>query len=125
MDPTRKEQNRKEVCEHIVWLYKKIGKTPANKISLAANHVYGEGVDLNEVTAELCGAIRKIKPAERDAIIYNGRDKKARLLAEWWDEHVAADKARMKAEREESKRRTLEESALVKLTPAERKAIGY
>jgi hypothetical protein len=60
-----------------------------------------------------------------DAIIYDGRDPIARSLADWWDEHQAADRARVKAE-QEKRHRHLEQAVevLVDYSDGELAAVG-
>lgn len=48
----------------------------------------------NIVTPMLCEKIRGINEDELNQIVYNGRDKDSRRLADWWDEHNKFDRAR-------------------------------
>ncbi len=45
-------------------------------------------------------------------------------MADWWDEHQAADRKRIAKENAEAKRKALKEKAIKKLTKEERKALG-
>lgn len=124
MDPTQLESNRKNVCQFIVWLHEKLDEPVPDEVRSAADHIYGEGVDIDQVTAQLCRTIRKMRKSQRDDIIYNGRDRFARKLADWWDDHVEADKARSKKEREEKSRAKIAEKAMSKLTRREKDALN-
>jgi hypothetical protein len=124
MDPNFEEANRKKISEFIVFVDSKLGvKTPIH-IKKAANHTYGEGVVLNEVTEALCGRLSSLTEAQASEIIYNGKNKTSRKLADWWDEHVAADKARLKRELKAKKDKATRAEAISKLTEHERKVLG-
>lgn len=40
----------------------------------------------------LCSRINALSESELERIVYNGRDKESRKLADWWDEHSAFDR---------------------------------
>ena len=88
MNPTEKEKNNKEACEHITYLHDIKGNRPP---SWAAASCYGSTKPLNEVVYILC---QMCEEASED-VIYNGRDPKARKLADWWDAHQEADRNRV------------------------------
>ena len=48
----------------------------------------------------LCSAILGFSEVEENAIIYDGRSKQARQLADWWEDHQERDKARKLREKE-------------------------
>jgi hypothetical protein len=51
-------------------------------------------------------------------------NKTSRRLATWWEEHQAADKLRVAYEKAKKHKAKLRASALAKLTPAEKAALG-
>jgi hypothetical protein len=46
------------------------------------------------VTPMLCEKINSLSKEELEKIVYNGRDKESRMLADWFDEHDKFDKER-------------------------------
>lgn len=44
------------------------------------------------VVPMLCRLIKGLSEEELDKVVYNGRDKDCRKLAEWWDNHKEWDK---------------------------------
>jgi hypothetical protein len=60
-----------------------------------------------------------------DNLLYgDARNKKARRLADWWEEHLERDRARDEREKEERERAILREQAKSKLTTEERDSLG-
>lgn len=122
LEPTHAEENSREVAQHIVWLAGKLDFLVADYVKSAAKHIYGNTAKLEEMTVKLCNLCQL---PEADEIIYNARDKKARRLADWWEKHQAADKKRVKKELAEAKDEQDRQKALAKLTPHERKLLGF
>jgi len=120
LDPTEMEENSRQTCKHIIYLGKKLDETVPSWVRTAAKHVYGNKARLEEAVQILCAMCKKAD----DSIIYNGKDKKARALADWLDEHKAADRRRNKALREIGKINKLRKAARKKLTKAEIEALG-
>lgn len=108
MNPSQAEQNSKEVCGLLIYLSNKVGKTVPSWVGAAASNTYGNPRRLDEATQMLCALCQE----SGDEVIYNDiRDPMCRRLADWWEEHKAADRARIDAENEE-KARKLHELAL-------------
>lgn len=79
-----------------------------------------------DYTENICTTLRRLKrrdPKMFNEIVYNAKSKTSRDLADWWEEHVLADRKRLDSEKSERARKRLIKSALNKLTPAERKAL--
>jgi hypothetical protein len=79
--------------------------------------VYNNGGDLrlkaDQATATLCSRLQTIDVS-----------KFSLEMQMWWRDHQKADEAREKAEKEKAEALSLRASALSKLTPEERKALG-
>lgn len=74
---------------------------------------------------ELCAILTGLSKEDRDRLLYSdARDSKMRDVADWWEAHETADKARRKREREEKKTEATKKEALGKLTEKEKKALG-
>lgn len=47
-----------------------------------------------DMTTTLCAVLRRLKPEDFDAIVYNAKDSVSRRLADWWEQHQEIDKRR-------------------------------
>jgi len=89
----------------------------------AAESPYGGPGDVHIV--ELCKRLSELNDFERDVLLYtDARDKSRRALAEWWEEHEAADKDRFARDAKVVSDELLRREGLAKLTAEERKALG-
>lgn len=77
----------------------------------------------DDYVPELCTAIKGLSEEDLDRIVYNARDPVSRKLADWWETHQAADRAREAREATDLHQAALRESALAKLTPEEKAAL--
>ena len=75
-----------------------------------------QGPTLDEITAALCTAIQAVSPSEAHDVIYDGKSREARRLADWWEDHQELDAAREAEEEHEKERQRVIES----LTPYQR-----
>lgn len=57
---------------------------------------------LDRHTRELCDLCRNLLPEERELLLYNGRNRPSRDLANWWDDHREADERRRKNEEDKA-----------------------
>lgn len=57
---------------------------------------------LDQHTRELCDLCRDLLPEERELLLYNGRNRLSRDLANWWDDHREADERRRKNEEDKA-----------------------
>lgn len=80
--------------------------------------------NLDENTRFLCSTIKGMKKWQLDKIVYDGHNKTARDLADWWEDHQERDRAREKEEEEKARVRRVRKNALAKLTDEERKVLG-
>lgn len=125
MDPTKEESNRRETSEFIVFVYGQLGIETPKRIVEAAKDAYGLGVQLDVVVEMLCESLSGLSEKDQERIIYNAKDKTSRRLADWWEEHQEADKKRIEKELQKAKDDAERQVALAKLTPHERKLLGY
>lgn len=73
---------------------------------------WGNTENIDIYTKTLCDVCASIDGTTRENILWDGRVKEARMLAEWWQNHQEADKERIR------------EEALAKLTKLEREVLG-
>lgn len=123
-EPTEREAESRKVCQLLVYVWKSLG-VPVKDTSAAkgSREYYGDADNFDEHVASLCAWCAKMAPEEKARIIYDGKNPKARRLADWWDKHQAADRERLREERDAKRQEILREQAKKKLTPAEYKAL--
>lgn len=104
MEPRAAEEESHRVAQFIVYVESFLGNHPATWILAAASNMYGDESRVSELTAILCEAIRELSEEQLDEVVYNGRDRQSRLLADWWDQHQKDD-ARHEREDAEARKR--------------------
>jgi uncharacterized protein YwgA len=124
MEPRFEEKDSRETAQHLVFVHKKLGEPVSIKYAEAADNYYGNPSLLNEMVVKLCAIISGFTDEQLSSIVYDGRNKKSRELATWWERHVKADAERLAEEAAEKKKQKLIESAKKKLTKAELEALG-
>lgn len=93
--PTARQQRTFTVLQHLHYLCPLLGEPqPVGDIKSAYADIEIDEDALDPLTAELCALCQR---PEADDIIY-ARNKEARALANWWDEHKEMDKNRLTAE---------------------------
>jgi len=91
---TERETASRQFCQHLCYIFESLEKTIPEWIRKGADEYYGSSDRVNEATVLLCATIRAMTPDEKERIVYNGRSAKARAVADFWDRHEAADRAR-------------------------------
>lgn len=130
MEPTKHEKESIKVAKLIIWVYGHLNRNVPEWISRASNDCYGDVKRVHDLTALLCTACGELD----ENILYNGRDRAARRLATWRDDHQEADRIKEeKKQMDEAKavakrvkiaiKAELRKQALAKLTPEEREAL--
>lgn len=123
LEANESEVESNKAAKLLIYVYESIDKTEkiTAEIKKASTAYYGDSENLEKWVIELCSVLRNMSEDKKNKIIYDGRNPKARDLADWWDRHQKADLAR---EEKEAKKEALIESARAKLTPDEIEAIG-
>jgi hypothetical protein len=94
MNPTQKEANSKHVASLLVYVQEQLDGNAVQEYASAANSIYGNAGLLDEMTAELCCALKLVVDGDQetyDRIIYDAKNPMSRKLADWWEQHVEAD----------------------------------
>lgn len=120
LEATGKENGLRRAAKLAVFVATNLGVPLSASIAENADKYYAE--DKGQVQW-LCGKITKMTDEQRERIIYNAHDATSRDLANWWEEHQAADKARIEREEAAAQAAALRESAVSKLTPEEQRAL--
>lgn len=112
------------VCGHLKYLMTKLKMLVPKNIMAAAQDIYLTVEDLNGKVAYLCELCGGLTTEQQDIFIYNGRDRDARALADWWDRHQELDRLRILQEQEIQRQKEVREVAISKLTPEEIKILN-
>lgn len=123
-EPTSAEEESQLVAQLICHTLKKMRKTIKPYYRDTANGCYGDVGGLDELTDTLCGILGSLTDKEEDRIVYDARDKTARKLADWWEEHQILDRKRSVKERKKAKDAKIKKGALAKLSSEEKKVLG-
>lgn len=119
-EPSAREVESKRVCGLLVYLLELLGDTVPAGYPDAAKSMYGRENILDEATAHLCQLCGDLTLDQKDTFMYDGRNAKARRLADWWDRHQAADRKREAEETREAEARVV---LWAKNAPPEAKAV--
>jgi hypothetical protein len=121
LEPTNLEVELQRAAILLIYVRKALNQKPEPWLTKAAKSIYGEGG--KRAIPLLCAALKSLPPRSIAKIVYNAKNRTARDLADWWEDHQAADREREKSERERMKQRKLRSSALSKLSKGEREAL--
>lgn len=94
MNPNAQEAESKKVAGLIGYANQKLGETPDPSVVAIAENYYGAPDQCDYLTSVLCTICRKLMDDERERVIYDTHDPKARELADWWERHQAHDQQR-------------------------------
>lgn len=92
-------------------------------VEKAAKDIYCKA----DFVADLCKVLRNIsqnRPNLFKEIVFNGANRQSRRLADWWEEHQRADKAREDNEKRLKRQANVRMKALAKLNTEEKIALG-
>jgi hypothetical protein len=115
MDPTNKEIQLQRTARLLKFVNQQLDIPVSQKLREAAKNSYCT----DDYVPVLCKTIRGMTEDQLNTIVYNGRDATSRDLADWWDEHEAADRRREAKEQERARQQALAESAMQKISREE------
>lgn len=95
LDPTTKEEELQRTAKLIVYVCERLGQVPDPTIVEHANDLY---CDADYLVPLLCAKLSGLDDDDFDSIVYCPYSRMSRDLANWWEDHSAADLARNLAE---------------------------
>ena len=119
MEQNGKEARLQQTAKLLVFALTALGQKVPKAVKDAANTYYCNA----DFVPKLCKVLGEMTPEQQLAIIYDGRSKTSRELADWWDEHQEADKKRVAAEQKIAADKALFEQAKVKMSKEEFEAL--
>lgn len=123
--PTEEQEDVGRLAKRLLYLSEKLNVTIPAGTAEISNACYPSTGHTDWLTATLCKILKQLPETEIERVVYNARSKKARDLADWWEEHQALDKHRADIEKRLKAKEVIKKKALAKLTKAERKALGF
>lgn len=126
MEPHEAEQESQLLCKLTLYVKEEcIGVRCPHWVHEGAKSIYGTNRATNDaLTADICSLIREMSKGEKSKWMYDGRNPKARMLADWWDIHQKWDKKREAKEKADASTEEFKRAALAKLTTEEMRALG-
>jgi hypothetical protein len=121
MEPNDKARQLRRTAKLLIYVQQQLGQgTPRWVQKTAANICASD----ERVVSKLYNTVRNMSPSDMERIAYNAHSVQARDLADWWEEHQKADRAR-EAEKAAAQEKERQRAAgLAKLTPDEIEALG-
>lgn len=112
MEPSKAEKDSKETANLLVFVLTSLNEEVPAWVKDVVDSTYGNPSKLNDLVVLLCEKLTSIDNTDvGNAIIYDGRNKTSRRLADWWERHVEADKKRIAREKEKVDRKIKREYA--------------
>jgi len=101
LEPTHQEIISSELCRHITYLNEKLEIKTPKWIEQGGEDHYGCPGKIEALERLLIKRIFILTPKQKEKLIYNGREKRARSLADWWDAYKerALDEKKEKVKR--------------------------
>lgn len=121
LNPNQREQEFQRAAQLLIYVRTQLNKDISLGLEQAAKDIYCR-IDF---VPDLCSVIKDMTEEQLNSIVYNAKSSVSRNLANWWEEHQAADAAREKKEKEYAERRRIQREVLAKMTEEERKAFGF
>lgn len=115
MEPNSRERLLPETAQLYGYVLVETNQRVPGAVADAANDIYCR----RDFVADLCRALTDMDAETMERVVYNGRDRRARQLADWWERHQAADLARIQKETQEQREKKILTAALEKLTREE------
>jgi hypothetical protein len=93
LNPTRRESELQRTANLLGYVLIATGRPVPPEITAASGDMYCKA----DFVTMLCAEVSAMDDVTQSRVIYDGRNPTARDLANWWDEHRAADETRRKA----------------------------
>lgn len=122
LDPTRIEVELRRTAKLLVYVHSRIPFIMGSWVNDEANNQYASDERLVPL---LCDVLKHLTPEQTEHVVYDAHSAEARDLANWWEEHQAADREREAREQAEARHAELKRSALAKLTAEEAAVLAH
>lgn len=120
LEPTGRESKLRQAAKLLEYTLEQLGRNVPEYVKAAAADVYCKN---DRPLTRLCEVLKSLTPDDIDRIVYNPRDRTARELATWWEDHQRADTEREEREAKAARQAAILDGALNKLTEEELTAL--
>jgi hypothetical protein len=118
--PTPQQRKLQHAAQLLAYVQEQtVGKVEKWVKKIAEDHY----ANSSKAFTALCDLLTAMKPEELEMIVYNAHSRMSRRLADWWEDHQAADNERKRREAASRRKKALRKQALSKLSPEEREAL--
>ena len=125
LNPTTYEKDIRNAAELVVYVKEELGKRVTVADARNQNSLYFSKEEGDVIVATLCTLVESLDEDQVEEIVYDGRNKFARRLADWVQEHEEADRKRQEEERISAlDYARAKKTGLAKLTELEKTALG-
>ncbi|KKN72376.1 hypothetical protein LCGC14_0410870 [marine sediment metagenome] len=124
MEPHNDEVESHDTAQRLRYALLSLGQKVPDWLQKAATDMYGDRRRLKNMVVTLCTLVGSMTDEQKNSILYDGRNPKARLLAIWWERHEAADQERIEREKDTVKLSKARNTAIAKLSQTDIKALG-
>lgn len=100
LEPTQKEKQIQRAAKLALFAMEGFKIKPPDYILACAKQIYASDERVVPFLCRWLSNMKKNSPNAFERLVYNAKNKKSRDLADWWDEHLAADKKRIQREKE-------------------------
>lgn len=121
MEPNGREIELRRTAQLLIYVRQKLNMKIKKWMEDAAGNMYCND---DRAVMKLCSTLRRLDPETLQAIVYQAHERDARDLANWWEEHQAADAKREAAEAQAKQKKEAREKALSKLSSEDREVLG-
>ncbi len=120
LNQNEREAELQRAAKLLAFVYRATFRKVPKEVEAMAEKYYAD-VDY---IPDLCAEIKAMNDITYEKVVYTGRSKLSRDLADWWETHQQADAKREELELQEKEKEWLKEQGLAKLSPRERRALG-
>lgn len=115
LEPTQRERLLQNTAQLYAYVLAETGQRVPDRVQAAA----GDSYCSDDYVSHLCDQLTHMNVDTRHRVVYNAHDRTARRLADWWEEHQAADHRRIAQEAAEARRQDQYEQVIAKLSDDE------
>jgi oligoribonuclease NrnB/cAMP/cGMP phosphodiesterase (DHH superfamily) len=96
LEPNAREIEATRVARLLIYVCEALSDSyePSENVATNAVTAYPNVTFLDDHTKLLCGHLKALSEEQANKIIWDGRKREARELAEWWERHQELDKER-------------------------------
>jgi hypothetical protein len=123
MEQDKLEQHIQHTAQLVKFVKSKL-KVPLTKEEKELDTYYPDRRKADFITSTLCSLIKGMTSDQQEQILWDAKNATSRKLADWWDEHLKADRKRIYEEMRIQREAQIKKDVMKKLTKKEKKILG-